>query len=266
MSEVKLETHQEALKRLNLKKGDRVRVTGRADEHERGWNNCWDSVAMDGFIDKVSVVAGTTILDNELGVPLKCENIFPYVLCFPAFVLEKIEDTTEQPTSTVSSEQPEVKPIPDYVIITANTVSDLMNQVNDYIADGYELVPTPTVFIEPTRTYLREMIYKPKIVVSGEVESDDNLLSQVKTSREQPPFNRDKDGVNAALRYLLDDKATIAAEYQVDDDAWTVTIDCPGLWGKYTHKGIVAQSSLSACIQALIKTANANLNLFVPLT
>jgi len=77
-----LETHQEALERLQLKVGDKVKVLCKAESFERDWEANWAKV-MDDYIGKTIKVID---FSGNSGVRLDC------YYNFPAFVLEKVEN------------------------------------------------------------------------------------------------------------------------------------------------------------------------------
>jgi hypothetical protein len=81
--------YEKALKELNLKVGDKVKVVKRVEELE-GWNNDWlDS--MDSYIGKVFEVLTKSYDPHLCGVPLK--NIS--IRFFPPTALEKVEESSE---------------------------------------------------------------------------------------------------------------------------------------------------------------------------
>lgn len=97
--EQKLETHQEALKRLKLELGDTVKVIEKAESNTRGWSNSWSS-EMDYAIGKTGTVIN--IHTDALGVSLLIPNIeFEYN--YPAFVLEKVIKESKPSTTTSST-------------------------------------------------------------------------------------------------------------------------------------------------------------------
>lgn len=84
-----IETHQEALERLQLKVGDRVKVLCKAESNKRGWNTYWAKY-MDNYIGKTFKVIDFA---GSMGVEL--DGYYS----FPAFVLEKVEDEKRLPTT-----------------------------------------------------------------------------------------------------------------------------------------------------------------------
>ena len=101
-----LETNQEALERLDLKVGDRVKVLRKAKSKERDWLPCWGT-KMDDYVGKVFKVV--EISQGDLGVRLLGPKISadeydkPY---FPAFVLEKVEKEKPLPTTGMEAIMP----------------------------------------------------------------------------------------------------------------------------------------------------------------
>lgn len=71
-----------------IKRGDRVRVTRKADSHEQGWGNAWTQ-NMDEAVGKVGTVCHLSASFGDTGievnVPESGYSLYPY------FVLEKVE-------------------------------------------------------------------------------------------------------------------------------------------------------------------------------
>lgn len=83
-----LTPHETALKRLNLKKGDKVKVISKAESYKLGWDDAWVP-PMDRFVNRICEVDK---IDNfAIGVRIKHpeQNWFYW---FPAFCLEKVRE------------------------------------------------------------------------------------------------------------------------------------------------------------------------------
>jgi len=84
-----LETHQEALERLNLKVGDKVKVLRKAKSFERDWKASWVK-SMDDYIGKT-----LKVIDFSCNSGVRLDGNYN----FPAFVLEKVENEKPLPTT-----------------------------------------------------------------------------------------------------------------------------------------------------------------------
>ena len=90
-------THEEAFKLLDLKEGDKVKVTRSATGHTRGWNNSWTE-PMNQAVGKTCTVISNSYTPN--GVALDFDNYGTTTnLSFPAYVLEKV--VVDLPASSV---------------------------------------------------------------------------------------------------------------------------------------------------------------------
>lgn len=69
----------------DVKAGDYVKITRKAQDYENGWDNVWDS-KMDKYVGRTVMVLRTDTLEE--GISLSCPDTFYY---FPYFVLEKVE-------------------------------------------------------------------------------------------------------------------------------------------------------------------------------
>ena len=123
--------HQDALKVLNLKVGDTVLVTAKAESYKRGWNNYW-TPEMSNCVGKEFTVVRTDV--TMTGVKLRTS---PFWYSFPAFVLAKV--VSQQPTKTASSSS------------FAAAVDDLKSQVQSL--EGIKSTSTDAVAYGPN-TYL----------------------------------------------------------------------------------------------------------------
>lgn len=88
---MRFETHQEALKRLQLKVGDKVKILTKADDYEDGWESIWVNGKMDSAIGKTGIVKEIG-KENE-GIQVLIEGITDSLgnsYFYPAFVLDKI--------------------------------------------------------------------------------------------------------------------------------------------------------------------------------
>ena len=84
MKEVKqLSVHDQFLKEMGLKVGDKVRVLRRGKSNEFGWNDSWVSPAMDSAVGKEYTISS---ISPSAGVTFE-ERLYS----FPATVLEKLE-------------------------------------------------------------------------------------------------------------------------------------------------------------------------------
>ena len=72
------------IKDNDIKVGDYVKITRKAQDYENGWDNVWDS-RMDEYVGRNMMVLRTDTLEE--GISLSCPDTFFY---FPYFVLEKI--------------------------------------------------------------------------------------------------------------------------------------------------------------------------------
>lgn len=87
------EKQQKWINKHNIKVGDKVRITRKAESRENGWNACWVS-SMDKNVKKTGII---TTIDNH-----KISNIGIRVYIdghnecwYPYHVLEKVEDKNE---------------------------------------------------------------------------------------------------------------------------------------------------------------------------
>lgn len=89
-----------------FKVGDRVRITRRAESHEQGWKNSWESPEMDRTVGKIGTVVNINPVRHDIQVRVpRCDN-----WGFPSFVLELV------PKKKTSEEMKFTLPIsPDYV-------------------------------------------------------------------------------------------------------------------------------------------------------
>ena len=98
MSE-KIETHKEALERLQLKVGDKVKLLREATNNESGWENNWNEVVMSRNVGLIGIVNG---ISDRVGVTVKFANDKGSGFWYPAFILEKIDPN--KPELTVLQE------------------------------------------------------------------------------------------------------------------------------------------------------------------
>jgi hypothetical protein len=105
--EQKLETHQEALDRLQLQVGDKVKVLEKAESYKRGWGTGWVHGTMDEAIGKIGVVKGIdTVVVHNHGIALEIEGIsgsVDNVYYYPAYVLEVVERAKDAVTTTAKA-------------------------------------------------------------------------------------------------------------------------------------------------------------------
>ena len=92
--------HELALEHLDLKAGDRVRVTMKAANNTLGWRNRWDK-DMDGAVGQICTVADN--LHNAMGVTLRCPDI-SLNFSYPAYVLELVERKPETKTMKLTKD------------------------------------------------------------------------------------------------------------------------------------------------------------------
>lgn len=93
-----LETHQEALDRLKLQVGDKVKVLEKAESYKRGWGTRWAHGTMDEAIGKIGVVKDIdTVVVHNHGIAL--DNGYYY----PAYVLEVVERAKDTVTTTAKA-------------------------------------------------------------------------------------------------------------------------------------------------------------------
>jgi len=92
--EQKLETHQEALERLQLQIGDKVKIIEKAESSVRGWIVHWVK-SMDKYVGKTGII--THIKDEGIGIKIKISagpDKFD-TWNYPAFVLEVVERASD---------------------------------------------------------------------------------------------------------------------------------------------------------------------------
>lgn len=81
------------IKENNLKTGDKVKITRKAKDYEKGWHNTWDSI-LDGEIGNINkIVVNESENDCGMGVYIKSLEGFWYI---PYFVLEKVNSEGEE--------------------------------------------------------------------------------------------------------------------------------------------------------------------------
>lgn len=82
------ERQEKWIKENNLKVGDLVRVTRKADSHEDGWANLW-AQDMDEAVGRVGTVSHISANLAELGIGVDAPGVGEFM--YPYFVLEKVE-------------------------------------------------------------------------------------------------------------------------------------------------------------------------------
>jgi hypothetical protein len=94
--EQKLETHQEALDRLKLQVGDKVKVLEKAESFKRGWSTCWLH-NMDKTVGETGII--TSISYDGISVKRGLCGIAYYT----AYVLEVVERAKDAVTTTAKA-------------------------------------------------------------------------------------------------------------------------------------------------------------------
>lgn len=80
--------HYVAMKRLNLRKGDKVKLIAAARTLERGWENSWVP-DMDSYVGQVGTAVGR---GSDTGIPVVFSEGESACFFYPAFYLEKIKE------------------------------------------------------------------------------------------------------------------------------------------------------------------------------
>ena len=84
-----LTPHEVALKRLNLKRGDKVKIISKSLSYERGWGDAWLE-EMDEYVGTIGTVQ---IVGDSDGVLKSSGGVFLREgFWFPAFCLEKVRE------------------------------------------------------------------------------------------------------------------------------------------------------------------------------
>ena len=95
--EQKLETHEEALERLQLQIGDKVKIIEKAESYKRGWNTCWINT-MDKSVGQTGII---TSISYD-GISVKTGNFGSAY--YPAYILEIVSRATDkEPVTTKAS-------------------------------------------------------------------------------------------------------------------------------------------------------------------
>jgi hypothetical protein len=94
--EKKLETHQEALERLQLQVGDTVKIIEKAESNERGWNTCWINT-MDKNVGQTGII---TSISYD-GISVKTGNFGSAY--YPAYILEVVSRATDKESVTTKA-------------------------------------------------------------------------------------------------------------------------------------------------------------------
>lgn len=79
------ETHQQAIDRLQLKRGDKVKLIGKGKDFDRGFNNSWTKI-MDTYVGKIGIVSSVSEY-NGVYVDFNTGRLD---YGYPAYTLEKI--------------------------------------------------------------------------------------------------------------------------------------------------------------------------------
>ena len=84
----------------NFKAGDTVKILRKAESHENGWENSWESDPMDKAVGKTGVVTATRSTEAlKHDVPVKVDG---QEYGYPSFVLELVQDEPVVPVAPVS--------------------------------------------------------------------------------------------------------------------------------------------------------------------
>jgi hypothetical protein len=141
--EQKLETHQEALERLQLQVGDTVKILEKAESYKRGWGTCWIHNIMDDAINKTATVRDISNVADQ-GISVSVEGI-PTNCYYPAFVLEVVSRATDK--EPVTTKAPMTVMEEAQSLIYGDREKDYGKTSDNFadIAKGWEVIAKTTI-------------------------------------------------------------------------------------------------------------------------